>query len=292
MRVIRLVIERLLNISPASVNSKLTEQKQDIYNTQALQRQLFLHYQNLKNQRLQLPKFQDTGLRVYSQNDEDGLLLYIFSLIGFTNKICVDMAFGSPYGANTTNLICNWGFHGLLVEGRGVSTGFFESHKDTFIFPPKLQQSWITTENVNKLCSKNGIEGEIDLFSLDMDGVDYWIWKNLEIISPRVVVVEYLDILGHEKALTVPYKPDFNRFDVHEDFFSASLPAFIKLGKEKGYRLVGVNKYGFNAFFIKNGLGEDILPEIKASECFNHPKVKSGIKERYALVKDLPWVEV
>lgn len=291
MKLIKSIIEKILNNSPISLNSKLTEQRQDIYNTQILQKQLFLHYQNLKNQGLPIPRFQDTGFRVYSQNDEDGLLLYIFSLIGFTNKICVDMAFGSPFGANTTNLICNWGFYGLLIEGSGKPTTFFKSHKDTFIFPPKLQHVWITAENVNELCAQNGV-GEVDLFSLDMDGVDYWVWKNLEAISPRVVIVEYLDILGYEKALTVPYKPNFNRFDVHEDFFSASLPAFVKLGKEKGYRLVGVNKYGFNAFFIKNGLGEALLPEIKAAECFNHPKVKEGIRERYPKIKDLPWVEV
>jgi len=288
MKLIRPVIEKVLNIR----NSQLTELKQNIYNTQVSQRQLFFHYQNLRNQALLLPRFCDTGFRVYSQNDEDGLLLYIFSLIGFTNKICVDMAFGSPYGANTTNLICNWGFHGLLVEGGSVPTTFFNTHKDTGIFPPRLQQAWITAENVNELCLENEIEGVMDLFSLDLDGVDYWVWKNLTAISPRVVVVEYLDILGHEKALTVPYKADFNRFDMHEDFFSASLPAFVKLGKEKGYRLVGVNKYGFNAFFIKNGLGEEVLPEIDASACFTHPKVKCGMKERYPAVKDLPWVAV
>jgi len=289
---LKAVYQKTLGTVFSSVSAGISDLKQDSYNNQISQRQIFLHYQNLRNQALPLPRFQDTGFRVYSQNDEDGLLLYIFSLIGFTNKICVDMAFGSPYCANTTNLICNWGFHGLLVEGIGEPTSFFETHKDTSIFPPKLQHAWITAENVNELCSKNGIEGEIDLFSLDMDGVDYWVWKRLDAIAPRVVVVEYQDILGHEKALTVPYKPDFNRFDVHEDFFSASLPAFVKLGREKGYRLVGVNKYGFNAFFIKNGLGDEFLPEIKASDCFNHPKVKEGIRERYPKVKDLPWVEV
>jgi hypothetical protein len=292
MKLIKSVMARILNAAFFSVHDKVNKLNMDIHNSQIAQRQLFFYYQALKSQGLPLPRFYDTGFRVYSQNDEDGLLLYIFSLIGFTNKICVDMAFGSPYGANTTNLICNWGFHGLLVEGGSVPTSFFKTHKDTSIFPPKLVRAWITAENVNELCVKNGIKGEIDFFSLDMDGVDYWVWKNLEAVSPRVMVVEYLDILGHEKALTVPYKPDFNRFDVHEDFFSASLPAFVKLGKEKGYRLVGVNKYGFNAFFIKNGLGEEVLPEIKASECFTHPKVKSGIKERYPAVKDLPWVEV
>lgn len=292
MNFIKSILNKVLGLAITPVNIEISNLKQDLFNNQATQRQLFLYYQMLKNSRQPLPRFQDTGFRIFSQNDEDGLLLYIFSLIGFTNKTCVDMAFGSPYGANTTNLICNWGFHGLLVEGTGTPATFFDSHKDTFIFPPKLRHAWITAENVNELCLKNGIEGDIDFFSLDMDGVDYWVWKNLEAISPRVVVVEYQDILGHEKALTVPYKPDFNRFDVHEDFFSASLPAFVKLGKEKGYRLVGVNKYGFNAFFIKNGLGEEVLPEIKASECFGHPKVKEGVRERYPKVKDLPWVEV
>ena len=78
---------------------------------------LHFHYQSLKKEGLSLPNFRDTGFRVYSQNDEDGLLLYIFSLIGMTDRRCVDIAFGSPYGANTTNLICNWGFAGLLIEG-------------------------------------------------------------------------------------------------------------------------------------------------------------------------------
>lgn len=145
---------------------------------------------------------------------------------------------------------------------------------------------------VRELCVKNGFEVEVDLFSLDIDGVDYWIWQSLKAISPRVVVVEYQDILGPEKALTVPYKPDFNRFDVHEDFNGASLKAFVKLAKEKSYRLVGVNRYGFNAFFVKNGLCEDVLPEIEVASCFNHPKVKKGVTERYPAVKDLPWVEV
>ncbi len=87
----------------------------EIKNNKVAQIQLMLHYQYLRDQNLPLPKFQDTGCRVFSQNDEDGLLLYIFSLIGTTNKQCLDVAFAGPYGANTTNLICNWGWGGLLI---------------------------------------------------------------------------------------------------------------------------------------------------------------------------------
>ena len=170
---------------------------------------------------------------------------------------------------------------------------------DTYIYPPHVIQAWVTAENINELCEKNDLFGEIDLFSLDMDGVDYWVWKNLNTVNPRVVAVEYSDQLGPNKALTIPYKSDFIAHPAESDnvgepydYFGASLPAFVKLGKEKGYRLVGVNKYGFNAFFIKNGIGEKWLPEIDAHICFNHPKVQQGIKERWPKVKDMPWEEV
>ncbi len=204
------------------------------------------------------------------------------------------MAFESPYGANTTNLILNWGFIGLLVEGNDLSStqAFFNSNRDTSVYPPTSVSAWITAENVNDICMNNEFKGEIDFFSLDMDGVDYYIWKSLNVIQPRVVIVEYLDILGPDVALTVPYKSDFNREDIHPDFFGASLSAFVKLGKEKGYRLVGINNLGYNAFFVKNGVGEDVLPEISVKSCFDHPKVNSGITTLYPRVKDFPWVEV
>ena len=76
------------------------------------------------------------------------------------------------------------------------------------------------------------------------------------------------------------------------NFFGASLSAFVKLGKKKGYRLVGCNRYGYNAFFIREGIGEKELPEIPIAECFKHPKVIRGMRERFPAVKDLPWVEV
>lgn len=73
---------------------------------------------------------------------------------------------------------------------------------------------------------------------------------------------------------------------------TASLPAFVKLARQKGYRLVGCNKYGYNAFFIQNSLGKKDIPEIPVIECFNHPRVIWGIKKRFPTVSDLPWEEV
>src|SRR5688500_10604666 len=108
------VMRRLLKYLPD--RGQVRKIEQDILNNQVAQKLILLHYQHLRNFEKPLPKIDESGFRTFSQSDEDGILIYIFSLIGFTNKICVDIAAGAPYGANTTNLICNWGWTGLLVE--------------------------------------------------------------------------------------------------------------------------------------------------------------------------------
>lgn len=260
---------------------------------------LSLKYKELLERGTTLPTFQDVELRAFSQNGEDGILLYIFSLIGTTSKKCVELCAADGIECNTANLIINHGWDGLLFDGNeeNISRGnrFYSNLKDTCIWPPKLVKAWITVENVNSLILENGFGGEIDFLSLDLDGVDYWIWKAIDCISPRVVVLEYQDIWGSQKAVTVPYQPnfkaEFNEFG-SPDYSGASLAAFIKLGKEKGYRLVGCQRYGFNAFFIRSGVGEDIFPEIIASQYFEHPKVKFGMENRLPKVLEREWVQV
>jgi hypothetical protein len=160
------------------------------------------------------------------------------------------------------------------------------------LYPPKLVQKWITAENVNDICKENGFNGDIDFFSLDMDGIDYWIWKALETIKPRVFMCEFSDIFEAGKSVTVPYKPDFNRLDTHPDFHSASLSAFVKLSKEKGYRLIGCNKLSFNAIFLRNDVGTDVFPEVKAEDCLNNAYVIEQINKRQQKIINLPWIEV
>ena len=127
--------------------------------------------------------------------------------------------------------------------------------------------------------------------------VELRLWEAIDVITPRVVVVEFQDILGPERAWTVPYADDFraDRYpttDGMPNFAGASLPAFVKLGRRKGYRLVGANRYGFNAFFVRNGLADELLPEVPAAACLTHPKVREQADKRFATVAHLPWVEV
>ena len=265
------------------------------------QMQLRLQYQALAAAGGPLPAIGDVGFKAYSQTDEDGILLYLFALIGTTNKRAVEMCAADGIECNAANLIVNHGWHGYLFDGGSdnVARGrwYYRHHPATYVYPPVFRHSWITRDNVNELVRDAGAVGEIDLFSLDMDGVDYWIWEALDAANPRVVVLEYQDILGPDRALTVPYADDFRAAadavsGGQINYCGASLPAFVKLGRRKGYRLVGVNRLGYNAFFVRNDLGERHLPEIDARTCFGHPKVVAGMAERYATVAALPWVDV
>jgi hypothetical protein len=259
---------------------------------------LQLKYQELKVQNRLHPKFDDVEFRVFSQNGEDGILLYIFALIGTANKKCVEICAGNGTQCNTANLIINHGWEGLLFDGNEnlVKKGqdFYKGHPDTFTYPPKFVHAWLTAENINQILLEHNFTGEIDLLSLDVDGVDYWLWKAIEEIQPRVVIAEIQAIWGADKSVTVPYDPEFKAqfFDGFGIYSGASLPAFCKLARDKGYRLVGSQRYGFNAFFIRNGICEDVLPEVDIESCFHHPFVDWAKAKFLPMVKDKEWINI
>jgi hypothetical protein len=249
--------------------------------SQAVQLLLRQQYRELLYNHLPLPELADTEFRSFSQNGEDGILLYIFTILGTTNKRAVEICAGDGTECNSANLIINHGWSGLLFDGdeQNISRGkdFYSKCQDTFSTPPTLVASWITADNINSLIVDHGFAGDIDLLSLDIDGMDYWIWRSIHCISPRVVILEFNPVWGPNRAVSVPYQADFRiDWDRRPYYTGASLSAFVKLGKEKGYRFVGAQRLGFNALFVSSSVGEDLLPEISATQCFErHPVLRA-----------------
>jgi hypothetical protein len=94
--------------------------------------------------------------------------------------------------------------------------------------------------------------------------------------------------------VTVPYDPMFKAgFDGPFGIYcGASLPAFVKLLKNKGYRLIGCEHNGYNAFFMRNDIGNEIFPEIDAKECINIPFVYYARRNFLDKINKLDWVKV
>jgi hypothetical protein len=94
------------------------------------------------------------------------------------------------------------------------------------------------------------------LLSLDIDGIDYWIWKDLK-YQPKVVVVEYNS--NWKDSITITY--DRNHSWNGTQYFGASASALHKLGESKGYDLIGCTK-PYNLIFIKKEFNKDLFEII------------------------------
>lgn len=145
--------------------------------TKIAQLNLYLNYQKLLQNGKYFPSLKEVGFKCFSQFEEDGLLLYIFALIGFESKIFVDIGAGDGINSNCANLALNWGLTGLFIDGNpnSIANGneFYSKHPNTWAYPPKFLNAFIKTENINELISSKGISGEIDFLSIDIDGNDY-----------------------------------------------------------------------------------------------------------------------
>jgi hypothetical protein len=258
--------------------------------------QLMLKYRELARAGGPMPSFDDVGFRTFSQFDEDGILLYIFSLIGITTRTAVEICAGVGYECNAANLIVNHGFYGLLFDGSPDNVAkarmFYSTRPDTFLTPPVVAHAWVEPETIDGLIRDNGFTGEVDLLSIDLDGVDYWVWKAITCIRPRVVVVEYHSSWGPDEAKTVPNIKGFRYSDEKGGYCGASLAAFNKLAREKGYRLVGCNRNRLNAFFVRDGLGDELLPEVSVASCLDHPRIRLSWDAIRSVTLEWDWETV
>lgn len=192
------------------------------------------------------------GYGLYSQADENGILVEIFHRIGVTNKTFVEFGIGDGLENNTHALLLD-GWRGQWIEGSGPSVHQVKTKYLDLIQSGRLHIShaFITGDNIDSLIGEH-LAGEIDLLSIDIDGIDFQVLNQIACISPRVIVAEYNARKGPSIDWVMAYNPQ-HTWD-HTDYFGASLKAFEKLLANRGYRLVGCSISGVNAFFVRNDL--------------------------------------
>lgn len=192
--------------------------------------------------------------RLRSQNEEDGIVLALLKAGGLKTRRFVEIGSGGT-GGNSAMLAAELGWEGLMLDSshRGI-----DQVRALFAANPRVSavRAVVSPENINKILSKNGFAGEVDLLSIDIDSIDYWILEALKVCQPRVLVMEYNALFGPTLALTLPNAPKPEKSP--KGYSGASLAALEKLARRKGYRLVVCEEAGINAFFLR----EDVAPAI------------------------------
>ncbi len=259
---------------------------------QIQQRQLYHYYADCARNN-QLSGIGNAGFRVFSQFEEDGKLLYIFSVLGMNHKTFVEIGSDDGINSNCANLAFNFGWHGLYIDGnaKGIERGkkFYARYPHPFSHSPKFICAKVTRENINELVKQGGLNGDIGLLSVDIDGNDYWVWDALEIVQPQVVIIETHIEFGYNN-IVVPYDANYMYPGKHPEYHGASPVAMVNLGKKKGYRLVGANELGFNFIFIKNGLADELIPEVSIESVLQHPSVIESFT-KFEAVKDYEYIQ-
>lgn len=214
----------------------------------------FKKFKKQINNQKKIEKFSDTKslinnyeYKITSQNNEDGIIDYIFSKIP-NNKYFVEIGF-EYYECNTLNLIKK-GWAGKLIDFNHEEVSALSSNLFFYYPKSKIQVicKKITKGNINQII--NSEKKEIDFFSLDIDGNDYWVLKNLNLDKINVICVEYNHWFGAEKKITMKYNEDSKFTD--DGIFGASLLALTELLNDKGFSLIAIESSGTNAFFVKN----------------------------------------
>jgi hypothetical protein len=213
------------------------------------------------------------GFKLYSQNDEDGIIQEIFKRVGVTNRCFVEFGVESGLECNSVKLLVE-GWRGLWLDSSAAHVAQIRTHFKTFVDDGRLtaNECFVSAENINTSLEQGGANGEIDFLSIDIDNNDYWVWKAIDTVNPRVVAIEYNASLRPPLSLVIPYEPT-RAWDYSSNYFGASLEALVRLGRSKGYRLVGCNFSGANAFFVRDDIaGDFFLDPATAEEHYEPPR--------------------
>ncbi len=242
------------------------------------------------------PPLADIGFSIFSEFDEDGLLHYVFSVIGTTSRLCIEIGCGDCAENNTTNLIMHHGWNAILIDisedDIQRARQMFLTNRVTKLHPPELLCKKVDEQNVNSLLASTGLPlDNVDLLSLDIDSKDLWVLKALE-IRPRVIVLEINARWPEGSAMTVA-RAATDAPQSHPDYGmiygGASLTAFCRVMTAKDYRLIGGNRVGTNALFMRNDTGTDQFPAVPESQVLGCPRARAIQKKCAGALAKYPW---
>jgi len=219
----------------------------------------------------------DYEFKVFSQFGDDGIIQHLINKIKPVNKTFIEFGVGDYSECNTRFLLMNNNWSGFVMEGDEKAVEKIKKWGDIWKYDLRAKKSFITKENINSLLKESGFK-DVGLLHIDMDGVDYWIWETIDCseLNPSIVILEYNSVLGSERAITVPYQDDFNRTKAHYSnlYWGASLKALVNLSKKKGYKFIGCNSAGNNAYFVKKEIA--VFKELTVEEGFVESKYRES----------------
>ncbi|PTB96657.1 hypothetical protein C9994_06370 [Marivirga lumbricoides] len=241
--------------------TRIEELFQNIHITEYLNKNLFHNKKYTDSKRI--THYHNS---VFTQNGEDGIIEEIFERVGVKNKTFIE--FGAHGIKNNSTYLLLKGWSGFWIIGSEKGFSFINKKFKVYIETSSLilAKKWITKYNIESIFKELSVPKEVDFLSIDIDGNDYWVWENIINYNPRVVSIEYNATFPPNISLAMKYNEDHKW--QQDSYFGASLLALQKLGEKKGYKLIGCDFAGCNAFFVRKDLSLELFESPFTAE--NH----------------------
>jgi hypothetical protein len=201
----------------------------------------------------------------YSQGGEDGVILFLCHVYNCETAIEI----GTENWEQSNLRLATRLFHLStgLIDGDMKNMKYVNNDKISYLEHIKTLASWVNKDNINTLIDdlkhKMNID-DVDIISLDIDGVDYHVMDNIN-SKPKIFIVEYNSIFGDHLKSTVPYSESFYRYNYHYSgtIYGSSYQLWIDLFHKKGYELFFTTSTGNNMFFVR----KDIFDKVNNFNC-------------------------
>ena len=247
----------------------------------------------------------DLELRVFSQFGDDGIIQYLAHNLDLSHKTFIEFGVEDYFESNTRFLLQKENWSGFVMDGSNKNISRLK--KASFYWKHDLNSraAFVTKDNINSLLLDGMDDWDgLDILHIDIDGNDYWIWKEIE-INPAIVIMEYNSNFGIDRAITIPYAADFYRTNAHYSniYWGSSLKALHTLAIEKGYEFIGCNGAGNNAYFIRKDKMNERVKSVSLESGYVRSKYRESRdkngnftyatrKERAEILNGLPVYDI
>ena len=203
------------------------------------------YYSNIKN-------LSDVDYKVFSQTGEDGIIDYLLYSLNIKVPKFVEIGVGDYRESNTRYIFEKNCCKGIIIDKNHNLKNKVSEVVKLWRGDLTIVETTVTSKNIVDILFSNYFENDVDILSLDIDGIDYWIIDTLPEKFSKVAIIEYNSIFGSNLEVTIPNIENFDRKKYHYSClcYGASLKALIKLMKRKKYVFVGTNIACHNAFFV------------------------------------------
>lgn len=251
----------------------------------------------------QIANLHQIEFSVFSQWGDDGIIQYLISRIDLPTDTFIEFGVADYKESTTRFLLSNNNWTGIVFDSSNENIAAIRDADYYWRHNLTAKKVLVTRENINdELAALVKVEN-IGLLHIDIDGNDYWVWDAIQAIDPIIVIIEYNSVFGSNLSITVPYRPDFDRYKAHYSglYFGASLRALTDLAEVKDYKFIGSNSAGNNAYFVKSSYWNESLPNPSPTDGYVQSKFREsrdssfqntyvGESDRLPLLHGLPVI--